>query len=359
MSSKENLARSDYREYIGATQDELGYGDSVVTSLSDYIADNGQHVGVYVAEPRRKTDEGVVVMPQMHDYRNEPLSMVRAQIMAHKIGRKVALVETPGTVGLMKVERDGSYATHDLTLPLDGSRQTADQLLKASKGDFSPHAEIQLDAVVDTLGITESTPITLYGESMGAVTASHMIGHIAGRKLLLDNVILHESVNPTGNHGLLWLVSLLRNLSGVESIRRDHYFVENEEIGHPFRAFEQVSATNKSLDDARKSFKQQGLGSIVNGIGMRVGLEKTLLNNLDHYGLRRAPRILLTRGDNSTVSDSKGYEQLTDELKDDGIFVENAHFKDKGETPVGHFFLMSLGRQANYATYVCDFIQQS
>lgn len=186
-----------------------------------------------------------------------------------------------------------------------------------------------------------------------------MIGHIAGRKLLLDNVILHESVNPTGNHGLLWLVSLLRNLSGVESIRRDHYFVENEEIGHPFRAFEQVSATNKSLDDARKSFKQQGLGSIVNGIGMRVGLEKTLLNNLDHYGLRRAPRILLTRGDNSTVSDSKGYEQLTDELKDDGIFVENAHFKDKGETPVGHFFLMSLGRQANYATYVCDFIQQS
>lgn len=341
---------SDYREYLGASDAELGFGSEKVTSrVIDYKTDTGQQIGVFVTEPIDGFDS-TTIMPEQHDYRNEPLVMRRAEIIASQTHSRVVVVETPGTVGLVYPDDSPQgYGIYSSTRKIEGGGPTKAQLVAAVKGDFSEHASLQLDAVVDTLNVNQSDRLVLFGESMGAVASSEMVRTIGERGLQLNTLILHEVVNPSQDNSFPWLVSLLTKLSGVESERRNRYFDENTRIGHPIKAFEQTSKANQRLDSARKSFKQQGFASIANGIGMRTGIEPKLLASLKRFG-STAPHIVLSHGSDSTVASAAEYETLSSALKDQGQNVISWEFIDKMEQQeVGHFFLMSLGRQAAYA----------
>lgn len=341
---------SDYREFRDSTPAELGYGPDVVNSkVIDYKSHSGQHIGVFVTEPYGGFG-GTIIMPQSHDYRNEPLVMKRAEIIASHTGNRVALVETPGTVGLVYPDNNiQGYEIYDSIEPIEGGRQTFNQLKRASMGDFTEHASLQLDAVEDVLHLTDSDRLTLFGESMGAVTSTEMIRHIGRRGLRLDTVILHEVVNPSRDRGLLWLRALLSSLTTIENDRRDQYFLENEFIGHPIRAFEQTSEEQSKLDKARKNLYQQGLGSLANGLGMRIGIGPKLIDSLKKFD-NVTPEILLSRGVNSQVAEKKEYEQLQDSLRQHSFPVSAWEWEDfTGEQEIGHSFAVSLGRQAIFA----------
>lgn len=87
---------SDYKVYQGASDAEIGYGPLAVKShLVDYAAENNQTIGVYVAEPVNGSDK-TIIFPQQHEYRNEPFSIKRAEILASNTGSRIAMVETPG-----------------------------------------------------------------------------------------------------------------------------------------------------------------------------------------------------------------------------------------------------------------------
>ncbi len=349
---------TDYRSFTGTSDAELGYGPEAVHSrVVDYRAENGQQVGVFATEPHDNTADKTIIMPQSHDYRNEPLSMRRAEIIASRTNSRVALLETPGTVGLIypAPETPLGYEIYDSIRPLPGARPTADQLKGALRGDFREHAAVQLDAVTDALGLAENDNLILFGESMGAVTATAMAQHIGERGLQLNGLLLHETVNATGNKYPGWLIKLLKNLGGIENDRRNGYFAENAEIGHPIVAFEQTSTLNKRLDDARKRPSQQGIASAANGIGMRVGLEPALLDTLHRFGAKQ-PEVLLSRGRESTVSDAAEYQALGEALHSRGTRTREWELIDTDEVPMGHSLLMSLGRQATHASRLADYL---
>lgn len=251
---------SSYKEFAGSTAGEVGYGPEVVsTQIADYFSSQGQRLGLAISEPLGGY-QSTVIMPQTHDYRNEPLSIRRAEIMAHHLKSRVVLTEMPGTIGLIYPDSEdlrgyGVYTSHQ---HLDGALQTPLQLARAAKGDFSDHARVQLDAVSAALSLTSSDRLVLFGESMGAALTTDMVKHIGERGLHLSALVFHEVVNASGDHGLARLFSLLGGLGGAESERRDEYFAENEAIGHPIRAFEQGSTEQKRLDSARKRLSQQG-----------------------------------------------------------------------------------------------------
>lgn len=347
-----SIRASEYRDFMGATNAELGTSSEVVHSrLYDYRTEANQQIGIFVAEPL-KHNGSTIIMPAQHEYRNEPLVMQRAQIMAHHTGGRVALVEMPGTVGLVHPYNNDprGYDIYSSTEKLEGAQQTPSQLISAARGDFSEHAGLQLDAVTKVLSLQEADPLILFGESMGAATATEMVRHIGQRGLALDAIVLHEVVNPSTKRSIPWLFPLLKNLGGTESQLRNDYFQENEEIGHPIVAFEQSSKANKRLDDARKSITQQAFGGIANGLGMRSGVEPKLLTALKGFGAKTTPSVLLTRGYDSAVTNDQEYAEFTNGLADNGIVVDVAHYKDALEQQrLGHFFLFSLGRQAAFA----------
>lgn len=351
---------SDYRDYIGSTEAELGYGKEVVSSkVVDYKTENGQHLGLFVAEPL-KGRSGTIIMPAQHEYRNEPLVMRRAEIIASHTGNRVAVVEMPGTVGLVRPDSESEngfrvYASSDR---IDGGSQTAGQLKAAFRGDFSEHSGLQLDATTSVLGVDEREPLTLFGESMGAITSIEMIRHIGERGLNLNAVILNEAVNLSGKKSLPWLLYVLGELGGTESVRRNEYFDENTVIGHPVGAFEQGSKEQKKLDSARKSLRQQGFGGIANGLGMRANSSAKLIDSLGRFG-NNAPSILLSRGKDSTVSDQLDYEKLGTLLKQSGHDISAWDNEDVTEKQaIGHFYMMSLGRQAFWADHLSSFMNR-
>lgn len=357
------LKVSDYREYVGSTASEIGYDTEVVnTRVVDYFSEAGQRIGLSISEPVGGF-ESTVLMPQTHDYRNEPLSIRRAEIMAHHLGARVALIEVPGTVGLIypDEENEQGYATYTSSKPLAGSRQTLHQLKNTVNGDFIHHSRVQLDALDSTIGLDASDRLILFGESMGSVLATDMLRHIGQRGLTLDALVLHETVNAYGNHGIRRLFSLLNSLGGIEDERRNQYFFENEAIGHPIRAFEQMSDAQKRLDDARKKMSQQGIASLANGIGMRRGINNRLTNNLAHFGVKQ-PSVLLTRAVDSTVAHSHEHEMLFQQLQESLPLTSRREYwehEDSMDVPLGHSFLVSLGRQVLYAQQLRSFIDDA
>lgn len=352
------LQESGYKAFTGSSARELGYGPEVTcTQVADYISPQGQRLGLSISQPLDGY-EATVIMPQGHDYRNEPISIRRAEIMAHHLKSRVVLTEVPGTVGLIYPDATDpqGYRVYESHEPLYGAAQTPSQLRGALAGNFTEHARVQLDAVSQAVSLRSSDKLILFGESMGAVLSTDLVQCIGERGLTLSAVVLHEAVNASGDHGIRRLISLLSNLGGIENDRRDGYFVENEEIGHPIRAFEQTSPEHMQLDKARKKMSQQGLAALVNGIGMRKGLNNRLVDNLSRFGSHWPP-VLLTRGYDSTVSHADEYDALTGQLQSDAPGRVRSWEYSDASVPTGHSFLMSLGRQTLYAQKLRHFIE--
>lgn len=192
---------------------------------------------------------------------------------------------------------------------------------------------------------------------MGAPVSAALAHHIGERGLQLNTLVLHEAVNTFKNKNPLWLVSLLKNLGGIESDRRNEYFAENAWIDHPIAAFEQQSDAQKRLDSARKSLTQQAFSGLANGVGMRTGLEISLADTLTAFGKSNQPNVLLSKGIDSTVANMSDYAGLSEYLGENGINSTTWEFSDMAEKqPIGHFFLMSLGRQAVQARQLGEYI---
>jgi len=354
---------NDYRVFKDVSARDLGYDSSQVqTSVYDYISKEKQRIGLAVSTPVDGF-ESTIIMPQSHDYRNEPLAIRRSQIMATQLGARVALVETPGTVGLIRPDTDNpsGYSIYDDDAALTGAAPTLRQLRGALIGDFSAHSEAQLDAAVDTLGITSQDRLMLFGESMGAVTSVDMLRSIGERGLTLDAIMLHEVVNVSHPHGWQRLFSLLNNLGGIENDRRNMYFLENNEIGHPIQAFELVSDEQKRLDRARKSMAQQGVASLVDGLGMRAGIDRRLMENIARFG-NKPPVVHIGRASSSSVSHQAEYSAFANELDNrfgTGLTFGSWEYVDTGEMPLGHSMLVSLGRQATHAQRLREFLEKT
>lgn len=267
-------------------------------------------------------------------------------------------IETPGTVGLLRASKDGSWSVYDTTERLSGDRQTPLQLYGALRGDFSRHAEVQLKAIRETVGISESERIIFLGESMGATVAIDMLAVARKQGLAVSDLVLYEMVNAHQGHNMAVPLRLMNVLSGVENDRRTQGFMENDEIGHPMMAFEMMSNKQRTLDEARKKLGQQGVASLVNGIGMAHGKQGALAGEMQtHLAMRQAPRVTLVRGRESLATNRSDYVDLARAIHDVGAEVSIHEVVDTSEheREMGHEAVRaSLGRRRAFAGFIND-----
>jgi hypothetical protein len=343
-------------EYQGASSTELGYGAELVRRhFAEYEATNGQRIGVYATQPLDSNGQHreTVIMPASHDYRIEPLWMMRADIIASATQKRVVLVDTPGTVGLLEPQGEGRWEVYTDTKRLTGDQQTLVQATHALAGIFRPHVATQLDAIEHTVGLPKDEHLSLLGESMGAPVVVDMLAEVRSRGLQVEAVTLYEAVNLFHGHSLGVPARLARVLRGIENDRRNHYFLENELIGHPITAFELVSEEQKKLDDARKSLGQQAAASLINGIGMARGLNGRLMNILRDIPLTQRPEIKLIRGQDSLASKADDYLSFADELRGKGMAPRVFEVADaQADYPIGHSHTVSLARQRQIADFL-------
>ena len=358
MQNNFELLPTDYRNFYGTTKAELGYGSEAVDSrFIENVAPNGQLLGIYETKPKTEGEsqpDRTIIMPASHDYRIEPNWMTRADIVASSANARVILVDMPGTTGLLHQKDIDEWEVYQSANRLDGAAQTPHQIQSALKGDFTPHAEIQLGSIIETVGLSEDEEIILLGESMGAAVVTDMLAVAHQQGLSISEVIYYELVNPFKGYRPAVPLRLMKVLPAVENNRRTEYISENSAIGHRSTAFE-MDKTNPwqaTLDKARKTLGQQAIAAGVNGLGMAMGIQSRLLTNLKHIPKSEQPTFTMVRGNESLATSDKEYEVLHEALKEVGMDVKMYSVTDaNGEykRPMGHSHTFSLGRQKEVA----------
>jgi hypothetical protein len=356
---------TDYREYIGVSERELGYGEEAVSGRFIETIENGQCLGIYETLPKDaeglpKKVEKTILVPASHDYRIEPSWMTRADIIASSADARVVLVDMPGATGLLNATEDGSWKVYESSEKLDGASQTPAQLANAFVGNFLPHAEVQLNAVEHTVGIDPTEELILLGESMGARIVVDMLEILRLRERAVSKVVLYEMVNAFKGYRPSLPFNLMKVLPGIENDRRTAMILENERIGHPLAAFEMnENPWQKELDSARKSLGQQALGAAANGLGMARGGAGRLMTTLRATFPTERPQITMVRGRESMATAPADYIGLEDALRSIGMkpdmytVSDGAYLETHGEAfPMGHSHNFSLARHRQVSDYL-------
>lgn len=358
MSTKFDRIGTDPYEYTGTSAAEIGYGDSRLSRSYDEWRDEktGRRIGVYETKPNDVDSlENTIIMQASHDYRLEPLWLAQMDIIASRTKSRVIGVEMPGTVGLLEAQSEGKWEAYRDTTRLKGATQSFRQAMGALRGDFSSHAEMQFRAIEQTVGLDDSTRIILFGRSMGATEVIDSLDYLREHGKNVSDVVLHEIVNGFPGYKLSSPLYLAKILPSTENDRRQAYFDENTQIGHPMRAFEETSDHAQQLDSARKSLSQQAIWAAVNGIGMAQGKQEKLVRLMQSYGRDNAPRVSIFRGQESLAAHQKDNIGLCFALADVAIDVSLTQVYDKrGEQAIGHSHLDSFGR----AVDVVDILNQ-
>lgn len=347
----------DYRRWNESSDDELGVATTDKTvELHRYIAENGQSFNVLDVDARTVGESGeqegpTIVGAISFDYRIDPLLTHKMSILAHHASARVLMSELPG----VSVDHDDPFHTK-------GAWQTPAQTVAAFSGNFDPLALEQLRAVDSVAHFQDGDEIQLFGQSLGAYSVTAMTRVLANgsfeKALTVPKMTLFEPVNAYGNYYLINQLKMLKNLATTEDTRRQVYLDENAQIGHPMRAFEQLSDETLAIDKFVKSRPAQIIATYASGAGLRKGLHSALydaMNNKTEDGPHLADaEIIVARATDSTVSHDEDLISLADAAHDAGGSVRLVKFSaGEGETtPLGHHSPDSLGRMADLALYL-------
>lgn len=356
--SQFETAPLDHRRWGGTPDAELGTEvPGRMPHLHRYAAPNGQAFNVLEIDEREDKDGrksgSTIVGALSFDYRIDPLLTQKMGILAHHNKARVLMTELPGVT----VDHDDPYHTR-------GAWQTPVQTVAAFSGNFDPLALQQLNAVDHVADFQDGEEIQLFGQSLGAYSITAMARVLASgnfpKRLAVSKMTLFEPVNAYGNYYLINQLKVLKNLATTEDARRQSYLNENEHIGHPMRAFEQLSDETRAIDNYVKSRPLQIVSTYASGAGLRKGLHTALRDataNRDADGPRlHEADITVARAIDSTVSHEKDLISLADAAHESGVPVRLVEFTSGGGdlTPLGHHSPDSLGRMADLAVYIAQ-----
>ncbi|WP_369371746.1 hypothetical protein AB1046_00080 [Promicromonospora sp. Populi] len=279
-------------------------------------------MNVAIIEPVSNRHDDIVIMPASHDYRIDRLLLHRLQLLAAVLQRRVVTVESPGI-------------TMDFVDPRATRPAALDPHMIRSlhRGDFTPLAAMQWNAVKEVLGYTPAA-VRLVGESLGAQFSMSMLPAIDSPVLSVDLV---EAVNPNG----LAALELARHgwhlRRGEESLRMQ-YVDLNAMRGWPvITSFERSSPENASIDRELKSWRLQGRAAFAMAWGLRSGIVGTLRATV---AAGAEPGDLgLWRMRDSRVSSMDSSRLLLDEL-------ERAGWSTRGFNVGAKLFPLPLGHHA-------------
>lgn len=315
----------DYRHWSGNSKRDLGIAnDDKLVRVHRYVAENGQSFNVLEADARKEGKDGATIVGAVSfDYRIDPLVAQKMSILAHHTSSRVLMAELPGVT----VDHEDPFNTK-------GGWQTPYQTIAAFSGNFDPIAKQQLEAVDWVAKFEDGDSIELFGQSLGAYSVTAMTRVLAKgefrKNLRVSKMTLFEPVNAYGNYFLLNQLKMLKNLATIEDALRQRYLDENEFIGHPMRAFEQIAPETARIDRHVKSRLAQFIATYASGAGLRKGLHTALYDAManrrsDGPHLNEA-QIVVARAAESTVSHDADLLSLADAAHEAGGSVRLARF---------------------------------
>ena len=343
----------DHRHWKGASALELGTAeDDKLIQTHRYEAENGQSFNVLEVDARKEgKPDKTIVGAISFDYRIDPLIRLKMAILAHHTSSRVLMTELPGVT-----------VDHNEPFHTKGGWQTPWQTVAAFSGNFDPIAKQQLEAADSVAKFKDGDSIELFGQSLGAYSITAMTRVLAKgefhKNLRVSKMTLFEPVNAYGNHYLVDQLKMLKSLATIEDARRQLYLDENEAIGHPMRAFEQISPETARIDKYVKTRPGQIIATYASGAGLRKGLHTALYNAMADKR-SEGPRldeaqIIVARAADSTVSHEEDLLSLAGAAHEAGGSVRLARFTsgESDNTPFGHHAPDSLGRMADLAIYI-------
>lgn len=350
---------ADYHRWADTTDVEIGTSfDDKMVQTHRYEAESGQQFNVLEVDARLKGADGQLEGPTIigaisFDYRIDPLLTRKMAILAKHASARVFMTELPGVT----VDHDTPFETKE-------AWQSPSQTIAAFSGNFDPLALQQLQAVDSVAGFKDHDRVQLFGQSLGAYSVTAMARVLAGesfnKSLHVDKMTLFEPVNAYGNYYLANQLKMLRSLATTEDARRQVYLDENEAIGHPMRAFEQLSSETAAIDKHVKSRPAQIVATYASGAGLRKGLHTALAdaakNTSSDGPLLAEADIIAVRATDSTVSHAKDLLELESAAREGGSSVRLVEFSsaEHDDTPSSHHFPDSLGRMADLAVYLAN-----
>jgi len=343
----------DYRQWIGSTDAELGTALADTSKIHRYQAFNGQAFNVLEVDGRRGEGGPVIVGAASFDCRIDPLLTKRMGILAHHSGARVFMAELPGVT----VDHADPFHTR-------GAWQTPMQTAMAAAGNFDMLAKKQLKAIDSIAHFQDGDEIQLFGQSMGAYSAASMARVLAKnsyrKQIVISKMTLVEPVNAWRNNNAIEHFKMVRNLIVNEDARRQVYLDENDLIGHPTAAYEQLTDETKRIHQHMRSRISQRMAAYAAGMGLRKSLYTVLsdvISDRDPGGTHlHEADITVARASSSTVSLDTDLLALSDAAHEQGVWLRLTEFEaGAGDpTPLGHHSADSLGRMADLALYMAN-----
>jgi len=351
---------ADHRSWLGSTSAELGYtGLEDQTSLHTHTHTDGSTHDVLVIDGRKNGEGPTILKSTSLDYRINPFFVRQETINAHQLGARIGVAEIPGISGMPL----GPKGELDLSIDIDKKMSTVwqskDEQRQVRYGAFDLLATKQLNALIDTLKLSEYEHVELGGHSLGAMLAATM-GRVAARQLVSIPVIIDRIhlEDPSNLYGLSTLEMVqISNNGRVETRRRNEiYLKENEYIGHgDITAFERQSEETARIS---KYIKGQQKSTVLRSLhATRRGIHPILMDFIDQ-GLRNGTAtsetaITITHYEQSLACKLSDALSLHDTIESSGMRSEVFEYTSAQDDPtdLGHQTNASLGRAASIALY--------
>ncbi|TAL14467.1 hypothetical protein EPN95_02640 [Patescibacteria group bacterium] len=341
MSEFESM-ELDHLAWSGMSSDEIGYtADNLQITDYTYESSDGQHVDVVHVSPEGASH--TVIVPASHNQRPDDFLKVQLSVIATTTESEVTWVGEPNI---------GNSPRTKLSL------QAIKNSIAAFWGDYVPNATTQLNAINNTVGLSNGQDVRFLAFSQASAPVTGMLLSVAQEvfepKVKVSAVDFIDNVNIFGDKGPLAPIKLASSLTKIEQPRRLKYLNENSEIGHG-----SVKPADLVSDEDRRIHamltRRQFLPLYFGAQGLRWGIHTPFIRaaqdrTADGIGLQDAD-ISFYVAEDSTVSNKSDVESILELLNEKGISARAVEFiRGKAKRrEIGHHILDSLGSLKDFA----------
>lgn len=315
---------------------------------------DGQNIDVVIADGSNEHHQKpTVIWPMAFMARaQDPIEIYRAQILAARLGTKVATVDRPG-VRYDPLQQERTQA---------GPSNIVDVLRAGATGTLEGLSLTQLTALDAALNFEKGEELHLMGYSFGAWSASSMATVLgrepfgSARQPIISGITLIESANDQA-YPLNQLRKNLASDSSTDNLSR--YLQQNVELGAENALFfDWYSATERSPTGNKVHAaldRKQAFSLYLPALGLRKGFASNLAASAA-MGMLQDAKITFARANGSLVARHDAHEATVAHIngaRRSGLAAEHIELtQPAGEQPHRHPLMHSMGATAVFANKV-------
>lgn len=307
----------------------------------------GQIVRVVEIDARPDTDTGyehTIIWPAAFQARAELTNIQRLRVLAEQLMAKVLYVETPGVSVDMQALQETT-----------GARATLRQVSAALRGDFRPHAAVQLQALHKAVPFKDGEQLHILGYSMGTPLAVFLAQQLGGQPFGADitpQIARLDLIDPVNDQP--WQMHQLLKAIRQEGAVTLPYIEENKALHlepnpYDLKTEAEARAVRKLLE------RQQALGIYSVAAGLRKVFAPVLAQAIHESQGNNTTRLdeinpTFYHANASFVSRAAAHVHTAEQIhQTTGVRVRQVELTKPSDGPLHHPFPRSFARLLDLA----------